>query len=340
MKLLERLRRGVRGRDPVQQARIHDATERLLAISPQLRMAPRHEARLTESLGKTLTYLETLLAAVPPAREASAAAWGRDPYIHAFFASPDDVAPVLSRSPDLRAFFSAAPEVEEACVVLGMAMLEKNVLGVAMEGGMLRSDVVRLTVSFGDHRVPMSGNCEAALREEMVGRLVDQLGLDGLARFAADRSRREVLEQERALLRTRLRILESQGVGMRGAFGVQPPADAGELARLHEDMLANESSLNDLGVRSEALDRQLGHMCAVLANPAPHLYVETRRFRLNRMNVVVEPESGETADDLAFQVARVPTDPPRLRAFAIVRVARAELLPVASLYEQASRLLG
>jgi hypothetical protein len=339
MKLLDRLRRGAHVTDPAQQARIRDATARLLAISPQLRMARRHEVRLTTALELALPYLDTLLAGVAPAREASAAGWGRDPYIHAFFASPDEVAPVLSRSSDLREFF-AGHEAREVYAVLGMAMVEKNVLGVALHGETLRSDVVRQTVSFGDHRVPMCGIGEAGLREEMVHRLVDQLGLEGLTRFAADQSRREVLEQERALLRTRLVILERQGVGVRGAFGGQEPAGTEELARLRADMLDNERGLEELGVRSEALDRQLGQLCAVLADPAPHLYVKSRQFRLNRMNVVVAPDSGETADELSIQVARVPTSPPRLRAFAIVRFDRADLVGSSTMYERASKLLG
>jgi hypothetical protein len=188
--------------------------------------------------------------------------------------------------------------------------------------------------------VPMCGIGEAGLREEVVHRLVDQLGLEGLTRFAADQSRREVLEQERALLRTRLVILERQGVGVRGAFGGQEPVGTEELARLRADMLDNERGLEELGVRSEALDRQLGQLCAVLADPAPHLYVKSRQFRLNRMNVVVAPDSGETADELSIQVARVPTSPPRLRAFAIVRFDRADLVGSSTMYERASKLLG
>jgi hypothetical protein len=340
MKLFDRLRRGAHRTDPARQARIRDATARLVAISPQLRMARRHEQKLAQALEVALRYTDALLASVPPAREASAAAWGRDPYIHAFFASADDVAPAISRSPDLRGFFDRCPEAPEAYGMLGMSIQEKHVLGVALHGDTLHSDVVQLTVSFGDHQVPICSDCDAALREEVVHRLVDQLGLEGLSRFAADQSRREVLEKGRALLRTRLRILESQGVGMRGAFGDQPAAGAAELARLREDMLANERSLEELGMRSEALDRQLEHMCAVLADPGRHLYVESRGFRLNRMNVEVAPNSGETAEDLTFQVARIPTDPPRLRAFAIVRFARAELLAAATLYERATRLLG
>jgi hypothetical protein len=340
MKLLDRLLRGARATDPAQQARIRDATARLLAISPQLRLARRHEPTLSHALGLALPYLDALLAGVPAAREASAAGWASDPYIHAFFASRDEVAPVLSRSADLREFFERQHEAREVYAVLGMAMVEKNVLGVALHGATLRSDVVRQTVSFGDHRLPMCGIGEAGLREEMVRRLVDQLGLEGLTRFTADQSRREVLEQERALLRTRLAILERQGVGVRGAFGGQEPAGTEEQARLREDVLANERGLEELGVRSEALDRQLGHLCAVLADPAPHLYVKSRQFRLNRMNIVVAADSGETAEELSIQVARVPTNPPRLRAFAIVRFERADLLESGTMYERASKLLG
>lgn len=340
MKVLDRLLRRPPAPDAVQRERIHDAIGRLLAISPQLRLARRHEPRLSEALRSALPYLDRLLATVPPAREASAAAWGRDPYIHAFFASSGEVAPDLSRSPDLRAFFERFPGAAEVYGVLGMALTEKQVLGAALHGETMRSDVMRLTVSFGDHRVPMVGRNEADLREEVVRRLVDQLGLEGLTRFASDQSRREVLEQERALLRTRLAILESQGVGVRGAFGDQPAAGTEELARLREAMHANERAMEELGVRSEALDRQLGHMCDVLSDPGPHLYVESRSFRLNRMNVVVAPDSGEAAEDLTFQVARVPTDPPRLRAFAVVRFPRAALLEADTIFERASKLLG
>jgi hypothetical protein len=38
--------------------------------------------------------------------------------------------------------------------------------------------------------------------------MVAQLGLQGMARYAAEQTRRGLLESERALLRTRLRLLE------------------------------------------------------------------------------------------------------------------------------------
>jgi hypothetical protein len=320
--------------------RAAQAATRIVDQSPHLRMARRCEARLEAAVASAIRYLDGVVAAIPPAREASAAAWALDPCIHAFFAAPTDIALALSRSADLRAFFDQNPALTEAYGVLGMALDEKRILGVALEGETMRRDVVRETVSFSDHQVRICGRTEAELREEIVRRLVDQLGIEGLTRYAADQSRRGALEQERALLKTRLLLLERQGVGVRAMVGGEAAAGAEETERLHQQMAENEAALADLGMRSEALDRELGQLCDVLSEPGAHLYVETRQYRLNKMNVVLEPGSSEAGDEIAFQVARIPGTPPQMRAFALVRFARAELMPATSLLDEAARLLG
>lgn len=324
--------------DPAQVA---EAVERIVALSPNLGMARRYQARLEPAVATALRYLAGIVAAIPPAREASADAWSSDPYIHAFFAAPDTVAPVLSRSPDLRAFFEQNPGLQEAWAVLGMAMREKHVLGAALEGQTLRRDVIQETISFSDHQVRICGRSEAELREEIVRRLVAQLGLQGMTRYAAQRTQRGLLERERALLRTRLQLLERKGVGVGSLVGAeQETAGTEELARLQEAMLENENAIQRLGLRSDALDRELAEVCAVLADPAAHLFVRARRCVLNRMNVVLPPEARDGGAEVVFQVAQVPTVPPQARAFTLVRFARADLRPPGGLLDEAARLLG
>jgi hypothetical protein len=323
--------------------RVHvaEAVERIAALSPHLRMARRYEARLEPAVVTALRYVAGIAAAIPPAREASAAAWSTDPCIHAFFAGADTVAPVLSRSRDLRAFFEQNPGLQEVHAVLGMAMTEKRVLGAALEGEMMRRDVVQETVSFSDHQVRMCGRTEPELREEIVRRLVAQLGLQGMARFAAEQSQRGLLENERALLRTRLQLLERKGLGV-GALvgGDQESPGVDELARLQDAIAENEGAIGRLGLRSETLDRELAAVCAVLADPAAHLFVQTRRCVLNKMNVVVPPGSRDAGDEVVFQVAQVPTVPPQERAFTLVRFARADLRSSTGMLDEAARLLG
>jgi hypothetical protein len=340
MGLLARLLNGGHAPDEARQRRIGESVARIVAMNPQLRLARRYQARLETAVDAAIGYMDAIVAAIPPPRAAEAGAWAADPYIHAFFAAPEDIAPALSRSEDLRAFFAQNPGMPEAYAVLGMAMAAKHVLGVALEGETMRRDVVQETISFSDHQVRMCARSEPELREEIVRRLVDQLGVEGLTRFAADQVRRGVLETERALLKTRLLLLERQGVGMRSMLGDELRVGADELGRLREQMSENEGELDALGIRSESLDRQLGHVCAVLSEPGAHIYVERRCVRLNRMNVVLEPGSTEASDEITFEVARIPTNPPRLRAFALVRFARGDLLPATSLLDQAARLLG
>jgi hypothetical protein len=321
------------------RARIAGAVERIVALSPHLSMARRYQARLEPAVAAALRHVDGIVAGIPPAREASAAAWSLDPAIHAFFSGADAVAPALSRSRDLRAFFEQHPGLAEAHAVLGMAMHEKRVLGVALEGETMRRDVVQETVGFSDHQVRICGSSEPELRDEIGRRMVAQLGLQGMARYAAEQTRRGLLESERALLRTRLRLLERKGAGMGGLVGGDEAAGADELARLQEAMADNEAAMQRLGLRSEALDRELAEVCAVLADPAAHLFVRTKRCILNKMNVVQPPGEPDRGDELVFQVAQVPTVPPQARAFTLVRIARADLCTATGLLDEAARLL-
>ena len=335
-------RRGAEGgAEASERARVDDAVGRIIALGPHLRNARRCEARLTAAVTLALGHVARVSAGIPPAREASAAAWSVDPYIHAFFTDPGAVAPVLSRSPDLCAFFERNPGLPEAYAVLGMAMREKHTLGVALEGETLRRDVVQETVAFSDHQVRICARNESELRDEIVGRLLVQLGLQGMARYADQRARLGLLERERALLRTRLMLFERKGVGMRALVGGEHASEeALDLARLQEAIAENEAAIGRLGLRSEALDRELDEVCAVLQKPSDHLAVRTRRCVLNKLNVILPPGSRDAGDEVVFQVAQVPTVPPQERAFTLVRFARADLRAQAGLLDEAARLLG
>jgi hypothetical protein len=320
--------------------RVSETVERVMKLHPQLRLARHYEKRLAPAVATSLKYMRELVDSVPAAREASRAAWVGDPYIHAYFVAPDDVGLVISRSVELRAYFDRNADVPEAYGVLGMELTERHILGVAQEGETLRRDVPQTTVSFSDHQVRMCGRTDAELRDEIVQRLLDQLALEGLARTATDKSRRDALEREHALLKTRLQLLERQGTGIRAMLGSDATADLGELARLETEVEENERNLADLGLREDALDRALEHVRTVFAQPGQHLYLSTRRLRLDRMNVVLDEHGKQAGDDFEFRIARLPTTPPRVRAFSLVRFARADLLAEKNMFDEATQLLS
>ena len=155
-------------------------------------------------------------------------------------------------------------------------MSERRTLGVAHEGDVMRSDVPQTTVSFSDHQVRICGPEDAGLRREIVLRMIDQLAIEALSRIAADSSRRDVLEQERALLATRLRLLERQGTGMRSVLGATGRGRCRRTgARAVRRWKRTTRELKGLGPRSETLDRQLDVMCEVFADAAQLIHVTT-----------------------------------------------------------------
>ena len=330
------------GRDDAGDARddrqLEEMVERVIRLSPRLRLAPRCKPRLEAAVGGALEYLGGLVNSHPPVHEASPAAWSTDPCIHAFFGSPDELSLAFGRSKELRALFKRKPDLQEACAVLGMAVEERHALGVAQQGGATLHDVQQTIVSFSDHQFRICAADEVALKEEVVRRMVDQLALEGISRIAADDTRRDELERERALLQTRLRLLEHQGTGMRGVVGSSAP-DPAARARVQAEMEENDRALESLGSRSETLERQLEHICEAFADAAPLLNVSHRRLRMSRMNVVLDGSDGEEAERVEFGLAHLPGNPPRDRAFALVRISRAHLPADKSRLAEADRLL-
>jgi hypothetical protein len=318
---------------------IRASIERLLVLSPSLRLADGFHERVAPALACSLDHVSRLVDELPPAREASASTWLDDPYIHAFFAGANEVAHVLSRSPELHAWFESYPLARETYAVLGMAMTERRAFGVEQFGDAVHADVVRTTLSFDDHQVRVCGESEAGLREQIVQRVVEQIALEGLAQIGADESRRDALEQERALLKTRLQLLTRRGAGTREMLGERASSNASERIELEAALEANEQEIGALGLKTDALAHELDVICDVLGHPERHTNVEMKRVRLNAMNVVIDASAAPDGGEIVFPLARVPASPLGERAFSLVRFARADLVPLPSVFDEDSRFM-
>ncbi|NKJ50099.1 hypothetical protein CIC12_25900 [Burkholderia sp. SG-MS1] len=313
--------------------------ERIVRLYPQLRLAPDYEAHMALAVQRTLGYLRGLVAQVPAAREASAAAWATDPHMHAFFATPEDVAAVFSHAEPVRQCFNDHPAAAEVFAVLGMAFNERHTLGAAQYGATTRTDVAQTTVNFSDHQVRVCAVSEATLRQEIILRVVDQLALEGLGAIESDTLQRDSLEHERALLKTRLKILERQGTGVRSLTGGEASCSFAEVTRLQMQIDENDRALANLGLKTEALERALEMVCNVLSAPQTYVYVQQKTFLLDRMNVVVKDGDARAAHEVEFQMAHLPATPHAMRAFSMVRFKRGDLLPARDMLKEAGRLL-
>ncbi|GMG92765.1 hypothetical protein SGO26_17900 [Cupriavidus metallidurans] len=317
---------------------VDDTIERMTALNPRLRLATRYQQRLAPETAAALEYVRGLVAQLPAVHEACAADWSTDACIHACFATADDVSRAINGATTLRRFFDNNLAADEAYAVLGMTMVERHTLGVATEGDTVRSDVPQTTFSFSDHQLTMCEPTEAALREEIVRRMLDQLAVQGMARIASRLTKRDALKQEIALLKTRQRLLESQGKGMGAVVGGAVEPAIGEVAKLDAEIARNDAELAKLSEATGTLDRQLDILIKVIGDVRQLLRVDYRHVRLSRMNVLLTNDD-VGGDDVELGSATIPGDPPLVRAFMLVRVKRSAIVPVRNMLDEAERFL-
>src|SRR4051794_39187650 len=121
---IQRIRGGPPGANEREAA---ETLERIVQFTnPRLRFARRYRARLMPALQTAMQYARELVASVPPARQATVAAWQSDPCMRAFFATAEDLVRAFSRSAELRAWFDANRACSEVCAVLSMLLVERR----------------------------------------------------------------------------------------------------------------------------------------------------------------------------------------------------------------------
>lgn len=301
------------------------AIDKAVTLSnPRLKLVHAYQERLAPAVEITLSYLREMVLALPPAIPVAVANWAADPVLRAFFAAAADIPGALARSPNLRTLFDKYPALDEAYFILVMRYSEQQMLGMSLQGETIQREVAQTVVGFSDHQARICGHQAAE-----VGRLLGTQGYEylvaqALSAMGEDRSERQELEDMRALIRARLRLLQQQGPGLGSVFGAAP-SSSGERLKLEAELLENERQIDALGSHQEALEADLETLRDVLEHPQRYIAVEQRRVRLSTMNVVVGQAGTDVASDIAFALAKLSGVPQLQPAFVLARCLRSEL---------------
>jgi hypothetical protein len=303
------------------------AVEKAVALTnPRLKLLPDYRQHLAPAVATTIEFLRAQVALLPAVHPLAAKYWSVDPALRAFFVEAADITVVLGGSNNLRALFEQHPTLDEACVVLGMAFRTQGSFGMALQGDTLQRDVAQTTVNFSDHRARICERDELLLRRVIGVEVFEYLVGQALTEIGTERTERQELQRDCALIRARLRLLQQHGPGLASMFGAEP-AEAGEQAKLGAELLENEQQLQALGGSESVLEIELACLAAVLGKPQRYLHFAPQRLRLNAMNVVVDENSTERAAAVDFAVIEANGSQPVRRAFILARVARADLPP-------------
>ncbi|MFO7642233.1 MAG: hypothetical protein R6X17_13500 [Candidatus Competibacteraceae bacterium] len=306
---------------------------------PRLRAVSHYRRKLWEPVERAIDYVVTFVNALPPAIAADRQGYMADPRLRALFASPESLREILSFSDGTRNYLKQAPTPlpAELYAGLGAARVEKTVLGIDLDGDILRRDVPQTVVNFCDHRVVFLTANEQDTRRELMRRAADYLIETALGRLISSRVQKTQLEQQqRKLLQQKSSLLREAQVGFESLAesATTKPVD---LNSLEQQLQEVETELGQLRADSATLDKHLAKVAATLSEPEKYLRLESISLNLDHMNTKVPPNSPRVANSMTFDEIVLGKD--RRVAALFVRFPSDQLLPQPDFFEEANRLL-
>ncbi len=306
---------------------------------PRLRAVSHYRRKLWEPVERAIDFIVNFVDALPPVIPADRQGYLADPRLRALFASPESLREILSFSDGTRNYLKQAPTPLPAVLYagLGAVRVEKNVLGIDLDGDILRRDVPQTVVNFCAHRVGFLNDNEQDTRRELMRRAADYLIETALQRLTAGRVQKTQLEQQqRRLLQQKASLFKKAQVGFE-AMTESTAAEPVDLVALEQQLQDLEIELNQLRADSATLDKHLAKVAATLSEPEKYLRLESISLNLDHMNTKVSADSPRVANAMTFQEVVMGKD--RRVIALLVRFPSDQLLPQPDFFEEANRLL-
>jgi len=314
---------GLFGNRPAADPEVGAALDYLVErIDRRLALVGGYRRALGRPAQRVLAFARALVAELPAPIALRPEHWSSEPRLRAFFARSGDIGEILARSAGVREYFAGGRD--EGFAVLGMTRRETRVLAQALQGEMVQREVARTSVSFSEHRVSAPRATAADLRADLERRALDFIAERVAVRLESLDTGRKALEQERDVLKARLRLAGREG------HGLESGADGAAL----------EASLKKCETRLAALAGSLADRVSIvaqaLAAPEKELALAVHRLRLDQMNFVAEAGDAVCAE-VTFVEATASAE--HSRVLVPVQVFRAGLAPPRDALADADKLL-
>ncbi len=321
----------------LEEAAIREAIERLVEeTDPRIRLIRRYSQKLRPGVETALRHCRGIVARIPGPLALDAKTWATEPLLNAAFARADDIPGVVSRSVEVREYFeSGAGRASEECFALfGVQREERRILGKELVGEVVQSDVVQTAVSFTNHRLIVPASSEAELRRQIEERAFHHLVEEAIDRVSQAFAREKGLEEQRALLRLKVKVMRRQHCGLESLIEAESQASQ-DVQELQRELAEVEARLRQLHVALSNLENYVPHLNKLLGHPEEHLSLQEIPLRLNRMNIMVGEATGEPVHDLRLQEVKLRDG--RSFALLLVKCSREDLRPQRELWAEAVR---
>ncbi|MDR2880726.1 MAG: hypothetical protein LBV29_02335 [Azoarcus sp.] len=160
--------------DPVDQAGL----ERIAAlVDKTLAVIPGFATRLSRPVAHAREFCARLVDSLPPTVMIDRQSFASDPLVHALFASADDIGAMLAASEPVRTYLAEPRSWQEESFIALMAArrVDKKVLGVALRGEIVVTDVPQTLLQFSNQTIILPADDSASAREAFMEAAFDSL---------------------------------------------------------------------------------------------------------------------------------------------------------------------
>jgi len=307
------------------RAEILNTVERVVeGTDSRIRLVNGYEKKLQEAVTRSLDYTDDLIDQIPGAIEISASTFVSDSHVNAFFVNVSDLQTVFSRSSEVREFMEDFSHIEtpQCCALLCMRKSEKTVMGMELDGELLKRDVRQTAVSFSDHRIYSPSPSEAETRKGLKQCLFGGLVTNALEHIVQLRLASLRLKKERQILQARLRHCQRNT-----GTAEQSARSAAEVAKEVDEVRQKLSMVEEQLKNTHPVTPQesLQQVNAVFSRPDSFVRFKQCSLRLNKMGIRVDEDSRQACNELRLAEVEIGDELPRVVTLA--KFPRDELLP-------------
>lgn len=294
-------------------------------INPKLRAVNGYHKKLRPAVERSLDYCASLVAQFPVPVEVNAKAWRTDPTLRAVFAAAGDMQRIYSDSQEVQDYFDRHGTLDSCYALLSMLCHERTVLGIEMDGEVMKRDVRQKAVSFTDHRVVRPAFSQPALRKELEDRAFEVLVSYALERITELVSSQSSLQEQRQLLDMQLKLAHVKSASLTPLLAAEA-GEAIDIEALRNQYQQTGEALEQLRTSLMTLEDYIERIAEVLGDPQAHLRVDRVSMRLSKMNIRLDAAaSAESGDEL--ELTEVSLGENLKRVLLITRFPRDALLP-------------
>src|SRR5262249_1953105 len=162
--------------------------------------------------------------------------------------------------------------------LLGMKKDERTVLGMDLQGTAVRQDVKQVAVNFSEHKIVAPASTLPAVRREVGRRVIQRLAQVALSRIIDLDMKATELQERKAYLAARLRVLNLARDGMEGL--VRDPATIGDqIDAVERELKHTVDGYIEAKASLATLDGYIKHVQDVFSHPEQHVSLTRTALR-------------------------------------------------------------